>query len=79
MLARLSSQYTGSYDYGPHKAIDGLYHYHDEPGVGQYDSLTAILGEQSPWIELDLQESYCINSVKTWDRADGVAGKLLIL
>ena len=64
------------HDFGPHKAIDGLYHYNDEPGVGQFDSVAITLKEQSPWIELDLQESYCINSVKIWDRADGIAGEL---
>ena len=71
----MSTQYVGNYDYGPHKAIDGLYHYNDEPVVGKLDSLTHTLTEQSPWIELDLQESYCINSVKFWDRAEGRVGK----
>ena len=75
VVASLSTQYVGSYDYGPHKAIDGLYHYNDEPGVGQFDSLVVTLEEQSPWIELDLQKSYCVNSVKVWDRAEGSSCK----
>ena len=72
VVASLSTQYL---DFGPYKAVDGLYHYNDEPGVGQYDSLTITEAEQSPWIELDLQESYCINSVKVWDRAEGSSCK----
>ena len=72
VVASLSTQYD---DFGPYKAVDGLYHYNDEPGVGQYDSVTITEAEQSPWIELDLQESYCINSVKVWDRAEGSSCK----
>ena len=75
VVESLSTQYGDIYNYGPHKAVDGLYHYNDEPGVGQYDSLVSTLAEQSPWIELDLKESYCINSVKIWDRAEGSSGK----
>ena len=75
VVASSSTERVGSKDNGPHKAIDGLYHYNDEPGVGQYDSMVITLVEQSPWIELDLQESYCINSVKVWDRAEGSVGK----
>ena len=75
VVASLSTERVGSKDNGPHKAIDGLYHYNDEPGVGQYDSMVITQTEQSPWIELDLQESYCINSVKVWDRADGSSCK----
>ena len=71
VVASLSTQHVASNDYGPHKAIDGLYHYIDEPVVGSHGSLVVTEAEQSPWIELDLQESYCINSVKVWDRADG--------
>ena len=58
-------------DFGPGKAIDGLYHYSDE-GIGNLDSLVVTDVRQSPWIQLDLRESYCINSVKIWDRAEGV-------
>ena len=75
VVASLSTQYVGNYHFEPYKAIDGVYHYNDEPGVGQFDSLVATEAEQSPWIELDLQESYCINSVKVWDRAEGSSCK----
>ena len=71
----MSTQYSGVNDYGPYKAIDGLYHYDDEPGMTRLDSLVVTLVEKSPWIELDLQESYCINSVKVWDRAEGSGGE----
>ena len=77
VVASLSTQYVGNYHFEPYKAIDGVYHYNDEPGVGQFDSLVATEAEQSPWIELDLQESYCINSVKVWDRAEGNSGKFI--
>ena len=61
-------------DYGPGKAIDGLYHYSDE-GIGSGDSLLVTGVRQSPWIQLDLRESYCIYSVKIWDRAEGVTAR----
>ena len=52
VVASISSQNNV---YGAHKAIDGLYHYNDEPTMNnQYDSLVATQVEQSPWIELDL-------------------------
>ena len=73
ITAKLSSQYYGSYDYGPAKAIDGF-------TGASWNSLVVSSEEVSPWIQLDLAIDYCIHSVTIFDRAFGVShGNLLWL
>ena len=54
-------------DYGPHQAING------DTGIS-WGNLCVIVGALSPWFQLDMAESYCIHSVKVFDRAFGDGG-----
>ena len=56
--------YEPGKDYGPHQAING------DTGIS-WGNLCVIVGALSPWFQLDMAESYCIHSVKVFDRAFG--------
>ena len=63
-MGTLSSESSGDYGYGAEKALDGN-------TAAVWHSLTVTKPEISPWIQVDLSESHCIQKVKIFDRAFG--------
>ena len=59
--------YEIGHDFGPHKAING-------DTNANWGNLCIAAAAPSPWFQLDMAESYCIHSVRVYDRAFGDGG-----
>ena len=64
------STYQGSllqdkmYHFNGELAVDGIYEDHSVPA-----SIAASEAERSPWIQIDLEDTYCIEGVQLWHPA----------
>jgi len=63
----LSSSFSSSY--AGFKAIDGIY-LPSHSGFTEYQSLAHTEKELSPWIQVDLEDTYYVDGVKIWDRSE---------
>ena len=60
-----------SYCFQGSKVVDGIY---APIGVHELTSIAITEQELSPWIQIDLQDNFCISAVKIWNRNKDILG-----
>ena len=53
------------------KVVDGIY---APIGVDERTSIAHTLNEINPWLQIDLEKSFCILAVRIWNRNMNVLG-----
>ena len=66
---------TQGYHFQGSKVVDGLY---APIGVHELTSIAITENELSPWIQIDLQDNFCISAVKIWNRNMDTSGTRVI-
>ena len=54
------------------KVVDGIY---APVGVNELTSVAHTGYEKNPWLQIDLEKSFCISAVKIWNRNMDGSGK----
>ena len=70
----MSSQYPclHGYCYNGSKVVDGIY---TPINVYEHSIIAHTLNETNPWLQIDLEKSFCISAVKIWNRNMEIAGR----
>ena len=70
-IVKMSSQYkcvtrkSIEYCFYGSKVVDGIY---APIGVHEYTSIAITQNQDNPWLQIDLEKSFCISAVQIWNR-----------